>query len=46
MKMYSSFFEQENIQSKMKIRLTPTAKHWSETHASVKVYEVSDVQKL
>ena len=44
--MNSSFFEQENIQSKMKKRLSRTAKHWFKTHASVKVYEVADVQKL
>jgi len=44
--MNSSFFEQENIQSKMKNRLSWTGKHWFQTYASVKVYEVSDVQKL
>ena len=44
--MNSSFFEKENIQSKRKKRLSWTAKYWFKSHASVKIYEVSDVKKL
>ena len=46
MKMYFNFFNKKIYNPKWKKRLSPTAKHWFKTHASVKVYEVSDIQKL